>query len=62
MVMAVALLVKELEMTAPTARNALENLEKLGIVKEISGKKRDRVYTYHKYLKILERGTEPLTP
>lgn len=56
----VPLLVKELALTAPTVRSALEQLESLGIVKEISKKKRDKVYLYKKYLDILEEGSEPL--
>jgi Fic family protein len=53
-------LLKELEMTAPTARSALNHMVSLGILKEISGLKRDKVYVYRDYLAILERGTEPL--
>lgn len=53
-------LVKALEITAPTARSMLNHLLDLGIVVEISGKKRDKVYVYKMYLSILEEGTEPL--
>jgi Fic family protein len=56
----VPLLSQELGMTAPTARSALQKLLQLGIVAEISGKQRDRVYVYQRYLNILEEGTEPL--
>jgi Fic family protein len=56
----VPLLVKELEMTAPTARSTLHHLVALGILEEISGKKRDRIYVYRKYLRLLEKGAEPL--
>jgi Fic family protein len=44
----------------PTARHALENLVRLGLVRETTGRRRDRVYAYTDYLAILERGTEPL--
>jgi Fic family protein len=57
----VGLVAKELDMSEPTARVALEHLEHLKIVEEITGKKRDRVYVYKKYLAILEQGTEPLS-
>ncbi len=53
------LLAKELHITAPTARSALNNLLTLGILEEMSGKKRDKVYVYRNYLNILEKGTEP---
>ena len=53
------LLTRELEITAPTARSALNLLTSIGIIEEISGKKRDKVYVYRKYLNILEEGTKP---
>ena len=52
------LLCKELSLTPPTARISLRHLEKLGIVEEISGKKRDKVYVYKKYLSLLEEGVK----
>jgi Fic family protein len=58
--LSVSLLTKELKMTAPTARTSLNHLLTLGIVTEISTKKRDKVYVYTKYLDLLESGTEPL--
>lgn len=56
----VPLLAKELKMTAPTARSALNHMQSIGVLEEISGKKRDKVYVYRKYLDILEDGAEPL--
>jgi len=56
----VPLLARELAMTAPTARSAVNHLCTLGIVEELSGKKRDKIYVYKKYLAILEEGAEPL--
>ena len=56
----VSLIVQELKMTAPTARASLQHMVDLGILKELSGKKRDKIYLYHNYLAILEKGTEPL--
>lgn len=58
--LSVNVLANALEITPPTARGALNNLVKLGIVKEISGKKRDRIYVYKRYLDVLEEGMEPL--
>lgn len=55
----VPLLAKELGMTAPTARSALNHLLELEILTERSGKKRDKVYVYRNYLDILEEGAEP---
>lgn len=50
----------QLNLTAPTVRSAVESLETLGIVREISGRQRDRIYVYDHYVRILEQGTEPL--
>jgi Fic family protein len=57
----VSLIENQLSMTAPTARSALESMVGLGILEEISGKKRDRIYVYPQYLAILEEGTEPFS-
>jgi Fic family protein len=53
------LLIKELGISAPAVRNALNNMVNLGILEEISGKQRNKVYVYRKYLNILEEGAEP---
>lgn len=50
----------QLGLTAPTVRKAVEILEATGIVREITGKQRDRIYVYDRYVKILDQGTEPL--
>jgi Fic family protein len=49
-----------LDMTAPTARSALNQMVELNILEEISGQKRDKVYIYNNYLLMLEEGAEPL--
>ncbi|MEJ5203490.1 MAG: Fic family protein, partial [Anaerolineales bacterium] len=44
----------------PAVSRAMENLEKLDIVHEITGQRRNRVFAYHRYLSILSEGTEAL--
>ena len=44
----------------PTVSRSVEALERLGIVREITGRKRERVFAYSRYLDILNEGTEPL--
>lgn len=44
---------KLLGTTAPTARKAVEVLERIGVLRETSGRQRDRVYAYHAYLQAL---------
>jgi Fic family protein len=46
-------------MTFPTASKAIDILLSLGIVREITGKQRNRVYAYHHFLAILNEGAEP---
>jgi Fic family protein len=55
----VPLLSTELGISAPTARAALNHMIGLGILEEMSGKKRDKVYVYRNYLNILEDGAFP---
>ncbi|MBT3199226.1 MAG: Fic family protein [Phycisphaerales bacterium] len=52
---------KQLDLTAPTIRSAITNLESLGILREITGKQRDRAYVYDRYVQILNEGSEPLS-
>lgn len=49
---------KELGLSQPTVAKAMELLEKLGAVREITAKQRRRVYAYVRYLDILNQGTE----
>ena len=44
-------------LSPPTVNAAVEALGNLGIVKEITGKKRDRIFVYERYLSTLNRGT-----
>jgi len=46
-----------LQVTEPTARKAIETLERIGLVKEISARGRGRVYAYMPYIDILAEGT-----
>lgn len=52
-IVTVPLAAEMLGMSAPTARKAIELLEGLGVLRETTGKQRDRVYAYHEYLQIL---------
>ncbi len=45
-------------LSAPTVSQRFRALEKLGIVREITGRKRNRMYAYSEYLSILSEGTE----
>jgi len=51
---------EKLHLTAPTVTGAFLNLKKLGIAREITGRRRGRFFSYSRYLKILSEGTDPL--
>lgn len=54
------LLVERTGLSAPTVNAALADLERLGIVDEVTGRRRGRVFGYRRYLAILSEGTDPL--
>lgn len=47
-------------MTFPTAAKAMQTLQALGIARELTGLRRNRVFVYDAYLNILNEGGEPL--
>lgn len=51
-------LVKKTGVTPATVNKALRHLEQLGIVKELTTQKRNRVFSYAGYIEIINRGTE----
>src|SRR4029077_2732934 len=44
----------------PTAAKAMAALITMGLVRELTGYRRNRVFAYDRYLAILGEGTEPL--
>jgi hypothetical protein len=50
---------RTLGLTSPTVSNAVKLLEQLGILSEVTGKQRDRVFLYAEYTKILSEGPPP---
>jgi len=52
-------LVKKTGLTPATVNKALINLERLGIVREVTRRKRNRVFSYGQYIDIMNQGTEP---
>jgi Fic family protein len=44
----------------PTVNASVAHLRKLGVLREITGKRRRRLFVYDAYLSILNEGTEPL--
>ncbi len=56
--LSLALARKELGLSLPTVTQAMARLQRLGIVQEISGKRRKQVFSYHAYWKLLSKGME----
>ena len=50
---------KALELTHPAVNKSLHRLEEMNIVKEITGRQRNRLYLYESYLNLLNEGLEP---
>jgi hypothetical protein len=44
----------------PAVSSAVALLEDLGVVRELTGKRRNRLFVYDRYLALLSEGTEPL--
>jgi len=55
-----AALKESCDISLPTVLRNLVTLEALGIVKEITGKERHKIFVYNEYLALLNKGTEPL--
>jgi Fic family protein len=53
-------LAKKTRLTLPTIAKALAVLVELGIAREITGKQRHRIYSYDRYMNLLNEGMEPL--
>ena len=46
------------QLSPATVNACLRELEQLGIAKEVTGQKRNRLYSYVEYIRIMNEGTE----
>ncbi|HEV2613995.1 MAG TPA: Fic family protein [Gammaproteobacteria bacterium] len=53
-------IVEQCKVSPPTVYKLLNHLADLNIVKEVTGRSRNKIYTYKKYLDILSKGAEPI--
>ena len=51
-------LVEKIDITPATVNKSLAHLEQLGIVRELTSRKRNRLFSYWNYIEIMDRGTE----
>ena len=59
-ILSIASTAEKIGITFPTVAVAVERMQQLGIMREITGKQRHRLFAYGGYLDILNEGTEPL--
>ncbi|HKY07931.1 MAG TPA: Fic family protein, partial [Candidatus Binatia bacterium] len=48
---------KELHLSFPAVSKAVSHLERLALVREFTGKRRNRFFSYEPYLRVLNEGT-----
>jgi Fic family protein len=53
---------RNLNLSVPTVSSALQRLGELGITVETTGRDRNRIFAYARYLQIVNAGTEPIQP
>lgn len=51
---------RESGLSFPTASSGMERLAQMGVAREMTGRERNRLFAYDRYLAILNEGTEPL--
>jgi len=51
---------KSIGISPPTVAKSLEHMRHLGLLREITGRQRHRLFVYDAYLAILSEGTEPI--
>ncbi len=56
----IARLATSTKLSVPTVTKALAMMRELGLVREVTGRKRGRVFAYGPYLDVLQLGMEPL--
>ena len=51
---------QKIGISAPTVAKSLDHMQRLGILREITGRERHRLFVYEGYLAILNEGTEAI--
>jgi len=49
-----------MSVTVPTVTAAIKNLQDTGIIRELTGQRRNRLFVYQEYIRILNEGAEPI--
>ena len=59
-IMSIPAAAKTIGISAPTVAKSLGHMQKLSMLREITGRQRHRMFVYDAYLAILSEGTEPI--
>jgi Fic family protein len=59
-IVAIPTAAKKIGISAPTVAKSLAHMTELGLLREVTGRERHRLFVYDKYLAILNEGTEPI--
>ena len=59
-ILSIATAAEDVGITFPTVAGAIDHMQQLGILREITGRQRGRLFAYGAYLDILNEGTEPI--
>ena len=59
-IVAIPTAAEKIGVSAPTVAKSLEHMHQLGMLREITGRQRHRLFVYDAYLAILNEGTEPI--
>jgi Fic family protein len=57
-IISIPLAADDLQLTPPTVRSAIGTLGEMGMVREITGKLRDRLFVYNRYMDLLQEDIE----
>jgi Fic family protein len=59
-IVAIPTAARKIGISAPTVAKSLAHMTELGILHEVTGRERHRLFVYDKYLSIMNEGTEPI--
>ena len=59
-IVAIPTTAKKIGISAPTVTKSLMHMIDFGILQEVTGRERHRLFVYEQYLAILNEGTEPI--
>ncbi len=61
-ILSIPMAAAQLKISAPTMAKSIQHLQKLGLIRETTGRARHRQFVYFEYLALLNQDTEPLPP